>query len=59
MQEALVAQGPVDRKAMRPTVGPWQVVDADRGYIITALEGCYDVAVVRTSATRTTRRTPT
>ena len=38
---------PVDRRVMRPTDGPWEVVTADRGYIITALDGCYDVAVVR------------
>lgn len=43
----LMAQGPLDRKVMRPTDGPWEVVTADRGYIITALGGCYDVAVVR------------
>lgn len=29
------------------TEGPWDVVTADRGYIITALGGVYDVAVVR------------
>ena len=43
----LMAQGQLDRKVMRPTDGPWEVVTADRGYIITALDGCYDVAVVR------------
>lgn len=45
--EATQAERPLDRKVMRPTAGPWKVVDADRGYIITALDGCYDVAVVR------------
>lgn len=34
-------------RVMRPTTGPWKVVAADRGYIITAMDGCYDVAVVR------------
>lgn len=29
------------------TPGTWKVVAADRGYIITAMDGCYDVAVVR------------
>ena len=43
----LDAQGPLERKVMRPTDGPWEVVTADRGYIITALDGCYDIAVVR------------
>lgn len=46
-KDTMAAQGPLDRGVMRPTVGPWQVIDADRGYIITALDGCYDVAVVR------------
>lgn len=46
-ETSLAATGRVDRSVMRPTDGPWEVVDADRGYIITAMDGCYDVAVVR------------
>lgn len=47
MTKKVDAAGPLDRGVMPHTSGPWMVVNADRGYIITALDGCYDVAVVR------------
>lgn len=31
----------------RHTEGPWEVIPAERGFIVTAKDGQYDIAVVR------------